>query len=61
MSATTKTSLEQRLTKLEAETWKPYKNVICVICEGETPTLEEQSRIDEAEKLSGLVIVRLIV
>ena len=54
-------TLEQRLTKLEVDAWKPNENVTLIVCTGETPTLEEQARIDEAEKLGGLVIVRLIV
>ena len=54
-------TLEQRLNKLEEETWKQHLNVVSIHCAGASPTAEEQQIIDEAKKLGSLVIVRLII
>lgn len=54
-------TLEQRLTKLEDKSFKPSNIVTSIICEGETPTPEEQAQIDAAEARGDFVIVRLIV
>lgn len=54
-------TLEQRLNKLEGKTFKLHEHVTRIICAGESPTSEEQARIDEADARGDLVIVRLMV
>jgi GTP cyclohydrolase II len=46
-------ALEQKVTKLLI--------VTRIICKGAKPNDDEQARIDDAEKMGHLVIIRLIV
>lgn len=54
-------TLEQRLATLESKVFKAADIVTRFICEGTTPTPDEQARIDEAKRREELAIVRTIV
>jgi hypothetical protein len=53
-------NLEARLIALENKVIK-LPVVTQVTCKGSTPNDDEQARIDEADRLGHLVIIRLIV
>ena len=54
-------NLTSRITALEQKTVKQTQEVFGILCEGATPTPEEQAQIDEAKARGNFVICRLIV